>query len=105
MKKWVALFLSILMLSSLLVTAASAEPVTLVFKALTWIADEQRAQNEIVAEWNAAHPDIQVQIAAADWGTASQELLTAFETGDVPDIFHYAQPIIADWKTLASWKT
>ena len=39
MKKWVTLFLSILMLSSLLVTAASAEPVTLVFKALTWIAD------------------------------------------------------------------
>lgn len=100
MKKWVALFLSILMLSSLLVTAASAEPVTLVFKALTWIADEQRAQNEIVAEWNAAHPDIQVQIVTADWGTASQELLTAFETGDVPDIFHYAQPIIADWKNL-----
>lgn len=101
MKKKVALFLSILMIASLaLTTVASAEPVTLVFKALTWIADEQRAQNEIIAEWNATHPDIQVQIAAADWGTASQELLTAFETGDVPDIFHYAQPIIADWKNL-----
>lgn len=101
MKKLVALFLSFLLFVGFMLTmAATAEPVSLVFKALTWIADEQRAQNEIVAEWNAAHPDIQVQVAAADWNTASQELLTAFETGDVPDIFHYAQPIIADWKNL-----
>lgn len=101
MKKVVALFLSFLLLVGFTLTmAATAEPVSLVLKALTWIADEQRVQNEIVAEWNAAHPDIQVQVAAADWGTASQELLTAFETGDVPDIFHYAQPIIADWKNL-----
>ena len=79
MKKLVALFLSFLLFVGFMLTmAATAEPVSLVFKALTWIADEQRAQNEIVAEWNAAHPDIQVQVAAADWNTASQEPYLAF---------------------------
>lgn len=94
------LTLALLVSSSLCSTALADAPVTLVFKALTWIAAEQSAQNELIAEWNATHPDIQVQIAPADWSTASQELLTSFETGDVPDIFHYSQPIIADWKNL-----
>lgn len=74
------------------------EPVRLVFKALTWIKAEQDAQRELIDEWNANNPDIQVDLLPADWSTASQELLAGFETGDVPDIFHYAQPIIADWK-------
>lgn len=101
MKKFLASILLVALLSTACLCAAAAdEPVTLVFKSLAWIAAEQKAQKEVVDEWNAAHPEIQVRIAPADWGTASQELLTSFETGDVPDIFHYAQPIIADWKNL-----
>lgn len=76
------------------------EPVKLTFKTLTWIKAEQEAQKAVIDEWNAAHPDIQVELQSADWATATNELLTAFETGDVPDIFQYAQPIIADWKDL-----
>lgn len=80
--------------------AGGKEPVTLTFKTLTWIKAEQEAQRAVIDEWNAAHPDIQVELQSADWSTATNELLTAFETGDVPDIFQYAQPIIADWKDL-----
>lgn len=101
MKKFLASILLVALLSTACLCAAAADkPVTLVFKSLAWIAAEQKAQKEVIDEWNAAHPEIQVRIAPADWGTASQELLTSFETGDVPDIFHYAQPIIADWKNL-----
>lgn len=80
--------------------ATQKEPVTLVFKPLTWIKAEQEAQQALIDQWNKEHPDIQVQLVSGAWPTMSQELLTAFETGDVPDIFHYAQPIIADWKNL-----
>ena len=110
MKKALAIFLCIAMMLTMTScgTASSGasggqggdEPVTLVFKSLAWIKAEQDAQNKLIAQWNEEHPDIQVQIVSSDWGNASQELLTAFETGDVPDIFHYAQPIIADWKNL-----
>ena len=102
MKKRVISVLLALVIASIPASSVvfADEPVKLVFKALTWIADEQRAQNELIDQWNSEHPEIQVQLAPADWSTASQELLTAFETGDVPDIFHYAQPIIADWKNL-----
>ena len=80
--------------------AKPSEPVRLVFKALTWIKAEQDKQKALIDQWNAENPDIQVDLVAGSWPTMSQELLTAFETGDVPDIFHYSQPIIADWKNL-----
>ena len=110
MKKVFAIFLCMAMMLTMVSCgtpspSASAgadgkKPVTLVFKSLAWIKAEQEAQNKLIAQWNAEHPDIQVQLVGSDWGNASQELLTSFETGDVPDIFHYAQPIIADWKNL-----
>ena len=110
MKKALAIFLCIAMMLTMTSCGTASpsasggqggdEPVTLVFKSLAWIKAEQDAQNKLIAQWNEEHPDIQVQIVSSDWGNASQELLTAFETGDVPDIFHYAQPIIADWKNL-----
>lgn len=101
MKKYLAIILALVLVASCFPMAAFAdEPVTLVFKSLAWIADEQRAQREIIDEWNANHPEIQVQLVSADWGSNAQELLTSFETGDVPDIFHYAQPEIAEWKDL-----
>lgn len=75
-------------------------PVKLTFKTLAWIKAEQEEQKAVIDEWNAEHPDIQVELQSADWSTATNELLTAFETGDVPDIFHYSQPIISDWKDL-----
>ena len=77
-----------------------AKPVTLTFNSLAWIAEEQKVQKEVVNEWNKNNPDIQVQVVKKSWRSAKEELLTAFDTGDVPDIFHYSQPIIADWKNL-----
>jgi len=77
-----------------------AKPVTLTFNSLAWIAEEQKVQKEVVNEWNKNNPDIQVQVVKKSWRSATEELLTAFDTGDVPDIFHYSQPIIADWKNL-----
>jgi len=110
MKKVLTILMAITILSSILgcspATSAeegevkNGEPVTLVFHALTWIKAEQEAQQALIDEWNAEHPDIQVELILKDWGTMSQELLTSFETGDVPDIFHYSQPVISDWKDL-----
>jgi ABC-type glycerol-3-phosphate transport system substrate-binding protein len=59
---------------------------------------EQESTKAVIDEWNAGHPEIQVEYVQGDWGTADQELLTSFETGDVPDIFHYWTGPIMLWK-------
>ena len=77
----------------------SAEnPVHLTYKSLAWILAEQDETKAVIDEWNAEHPEIQVEYVQGDWGTVDQEMLTSFETGDVPDIFQYWTSPIQLWK-------
>lgn len=80
--------------------AAGKVPVTITFKSLAWLKAEQEETRAKIDQWNKEHPEIQVELVQGDWSNASQDLLTAFETGDVPDIFHFAQPEVSDWKNL-----
>jgi ABC-type glycerol-3-phosphate transport system substrate-binding protein len=50
-----------------------------------------------VNEWNSAHPDLQVEYIQGTWNSAHDYLITAFETGDVPDVFHYESSVIIDY--------
>jgi len=79
--------------------AFSAEnPAHITYYSLAWILAEQNETRRVIDEWNSMRPDIQVEYIQGDWGTVDQYLLTAFETGDVPDIFHYwAAPILV-WR-------
>ena len=76
------------------------EPVTITFKSLAWLKAEQEETKAKIDQWNKEHPEIQVKLVQGDWSNASQDLLASFETGDVPDIFHFAQPQVSDWKNL-----
>ena len=79
--------------------AYSAEnPAHITYKSLAWMLDEQDETQAVINEWNEAHPEIQVEYIQGDWGTVDQEMLTSFETGDVPDIFQYWTPPIQLWK-------
>lgn len=73
-------------------------PVHLTYKSLAWILAEQDETKAVIDEWNAEHPEIQVEYVQGDWGTVDQEMLTSFETGDVPDIFQYWTSPIQLWK-------
>ncbi len=73
------------------------EPVQLRFVSLAWQPQAIEAVTQLVDEWNAANPGIQVEYQQVDWGSIQDYLVTSFETEDVPDIFHYESGPILDF--------
>lgn len=77
----------------------SARPgrVTLRFQSLAWQQESLKVNKQLVAEWNKAHPDIHVQYVQGSWDSVHDQLLTAFEGGEAPDIIHDATDDLADF--------
>ncbi len=67
------------------------------FVSLAWQEQSIATNRSIVNEWNTAHPDIPVEYIQGTWNSAHDYLVTTFETGDVPDIFHYESSVIIDY--------
>ncbi|MBD0747909.1 ABC transporter substrate-binding protein [Streptomyces sp. CBMA152] len=75
----------------------AAGRVTLRFQSLAWQKESVAATKELVKEWNAEHPDIRVQYVQGSWDTVHDQLLTAFEGGEAPDLIHDASDDLADF--------
>ncbi|MEV5974695.1 sugar ABC transporter substrate-binding protein [Streptomyces sp. NPDC051921] len=71
--------------------------VRLRFQSLAWQKESVDANKELVREWNAAHPDIQVDYVQGSWDSVHDQLLTSFEGGEAPDIVHDASDDLADF--------
>ncbi|MBA2809834.1 sugar ABC transporter substrate-binding protein [Streptomyces sp. KM273126] len=71
--------------------------ITLRFQSLAWQQESVEANKELVKEWNAAHPDIQVEYVQGSWDGVHDQLLTSFEGGEAPDIIHDASDDLADF--------
>lgn len=84
-------------LLSLLATSFAQDPVQLRFVSLAWQPQAIEAVTQIVDEWNANNPSIQVEYQQVDWGSIQDYLVTSFETEDVPDIFHYESSPVLDF--------
>lgn len=67
------------------------------FISLAWQERSIETNLSIVKEWNTTHRDLQVEYIQGTWNSAHDYLITAFETGDVPDIFHYESSVIIDY--------
>jgi ABC-type glycerol-3-phosphate transport system substrate-binding protein len=67
------------------------------FVSLAWQEETLAANRAIVAEWNQAHPGMPVEYVQATWNSVHDYLITSFETGDVPDVFHYESSVIVDF--------
>ncbi|WP_299540095.1 ABC transporter substrate-binding protein [uncultured Streptomyces sp.] len=67
------------------------------FQSLAWQTESVEANKELVAEWNAAHPDVQVDYVQGSWDSVHDQLLTSFEGGEAPDIIHDASDDLADF--------
>lgn len=67
------------------------------FVSLAWQEKCIATNKSIVDEWNSLHPDMQVEYIQGTWNSAHDYLITTFETGDVPDIFHYESSVIIDY--------
>ncbi|MFD5874515.1 ABC transporter substrate-binding protein [Streptomyces sp. NPDC060322] len=67
------------------------------FQSLAWQKESVDANKQLVREWNAAHPDIQVDYVQGSWDNVHDQLLTSFEGGEAPDIIHDASDDLADF--------
>lgn len=71
--------------------------ITLRFQSLAWQQESVEANKELVAEWNAAHPDVRVEYVQGSWDSVHDQLLTSFEGGEAPDVIHDASDDLADF--------
>jgi multiple sugar transport system substrate-binding protein len=67
---------------------APGQKVTLKFQSLAFQKTTVAASKKIVADWNAAHPDIQVEYVQGSWDSVHDQLVTQFQGGTAPDIIH-----------------
>ncbi|MEU0136253.1 extracellular solute-binding protein [Streptomyces sp. NPDC006296] len=67
------------------------------FQSLAWQKESVDINKRLVREWNAAHPDIQVDYVQGSWDNVHDQLLTSFEGGEAPDIIHDASDDLADF--------
>ncbi|MFE7465801.1 ABC transporter substrate-binding protein [Streptomyces sp. NPDC057499] len=71
--------------------------IELSFQSLAWQKESVDANEQLVDEWNASHPDIHVTYVQGSWDTVHDQLLTSFEGGEAPDIIHDASDDLADF--------
>ncbi|MFI8190006.1 ABC transporter substrate-binding protein [Streptomyces sp. NPDC085946] len=71
--------------------------ITLRFQSLAWQEESVRVTEELVAEWNAARPGVRVEYVQGSWDSVHDQLLTAFEGGEAPDVIHDASDDLADF--------
>ncbi|MER6154737.1 sugar ABC transporter substrate-binding protein [Streptomyces sp. NPDC001868] len=71
--------------------------VTLRFQSLAWQEESVAVNKELVKEWNATHPDVEVEYVQGSWDSVHDQLLTSFEGGEAPDIIHDASDDLADF--------
>ncbi|WP_433159514.1 ABC transporter substrate-binding protein [Kribbella sp. CA-247076] len=64
------------------------EKVTLKFQSLAFQKTTVAATKKIVADWNAANPNIQVEYVQGSWDSVHDQLVTQFQGGTAPDIIH-----------------
>lgn len=58
--------------------------IRLSFQSLAWQKESVDANRQLVKEWNAAHPDIQVDYVQGSWDNVHDQLLTSFEGARLP---------------------
>ncbi|MFD8688709.1 ABC transporter substrate-binding protein [Streptomyces sp. NPDC059651] len=67
------------------------------FQSLAWQKESVDINKRLVKEWNASHPDIEVQYVQGSWDSVHDQLLTSFEGGEAPDVIHDASDDLADF--------
>ncbi|MET7719587.1 ABC transporter substrate-binding protein [Streptomyces mirabilis] len=78
-------------------TGSAGGRITLRFQSLAWQEESVTANKELVKEWNATHPDVEVEYVQGSWDSVHDQLLTSFEGGEAPDIVHDASDDLADF--------
>ncbi|MCK5247819.1 extracellular solute-binding protein, partial [Candidatus Bipolaricaulota bacterium] len=86
MKRGITVLLGVMLFG--LLVGGTAAAVQLQFLTPAWQSDTVKEVRAIVTEWNEAHPDIQVEIISQAWENIDDFMLTSFQGGQAPDLFH-----------------
>lgn len=84
MRRWIAAVVGM----SVLLVAVGVSGVQLQFLTPVWQSETVKEVKAIVSEWNETHPDIQVEIISQAWENIDDFMLTSFQGGQAPDLFH-----------------
>jgi ABC-type glycerol-3-phosphate transport system substrate-binding protein len=76
-------------------SGSAGGPITLRFQSLAFQEPTIKASKDIVASWNDAHPDVQVDYVQGSWDSVQDQLVTQFQGGTAPDIIHYESAAMA----------
>ena len=63
-------------------------PVALKFQSLAFLPESQAATKKIVEDFNAANPNIKVELIQGSWDSVHDQLVTQFAGETAPDIIH-----------------
>lgn len=85
MKRRMAALLGLCMLW---IATSGAGAADLQFLTPAWQGDTVKEVKAIVEEWNEANPDIQVELIFQAWENIDDFMLTSFQGGRAPDLFH-----------------
>jgi multiple sugar transport system substrate-binding protein len=97
-KTLAAAVLTLLLLALVSVTQAQ-EPQTEI-KYMMWGSPEELAVwQEMVNQFETAHPDIKVTVDVSDWESYWNKLQTLFAGGTPPDVFAMDAPLYLDWQS------
>jgi multiple sugar transport system substrate-binding protein len=69
-------------------TGPGSGPVTLKFQSLAFLPGTQTATKKIVDDFNAANPNVKVDLVQGSWDNVHDQLVTQFAGGTAPDIIH-----------------
>lgn len=100
MKKLLAILLTVAMVASLCAFTASADDVTEIslwtYPIGKWVDEATVA--ELIADFNAVHPEISVKVEYLDYTNGDDKVNTAIEGGQAPDIvMEGPERLIANW--------
>lgn len=69
-------------------TAAPDANVRISFVSLAYQDSTIAAVEDMVARWNAEHPETQVDLSFGSWDSSTDALVTGFQGGTAPDVIH-----------------
>ena len=85
MKKFLAILMSVLMLTALAAPAALAEDVTLTFA--FWDTNQEHGMRSIAEAYMATHPNVKIETQVTPWSEYWTKLEAAAQGGQLPDVF------------------
>jgi maltose-binding protein MalE len=80
-----------------LAACGTGEPAARVTLWHAYSGAERGALEELVAEWNATHPDVRVELVSVPFDAFSDKITAAIPNGNGPDLFIFAHDRLGDW--------